>query len=314
MVRTLHDLYYMPEEEHAWVVDDMLPVSGSSIFHSKPKDGKSTTARQLAVCVSQGLPFLGRDTLQGSVLYLGLEEKVSEVAKHFRLLGAEETDPIYVITDCRGHNLSEIQQIIAEKKPVLIIMDTLDKFVDLRRSNEYGAVNDNLRPLHELARDNGTHVMCIHHSRKVSEEDSTDNMLGSIALAGGVDTIIGLRKARDVRIISTSQRYGNPMEDTILTFDAETRSVSLGSTTKAEVEVSKRNTLLAISESVVEFVTNNPGCTEFEVLKGVTGKHVAIRAKLRELLEDTLRREGDGVAGDPFRYYADVPVEDQNTR
>jgi hypothetical protein len=263
--------------------------------------------------VSQGRPFLGRNTLQGPVLYLALEEKVSEVAKHFKLLGAEETDPIYVITDCRGHNLHAIQEIIAEKKPVLMIVDTLAKFVDLRKSNEYGAVNDNLRPLHELARDNGTHVLCVHHSKKVSEEDSTDNMLGSIALAGAVDTIIGLRNARNVRVISTSQRYGNRMEDTFLTFDAETRSISLGNTTKAEVEESKRSTLLAISESVVDFVTNNPGCTESEVVAGVTGKREVIRTQLRELLKDRLRREGDGVSFDPFRYYADVPVENQNT-
>ena len=268
IVMTLHDLYNMPEEEHVWVVDDMLPVSGSSIFHSKPKRGKSTLARQLAVDVSQGRSFLGRNTLKGPVLYLALEEKLSEVAKHFKLLGAEETDPIYVISDCRGHNLTAIQQIITERKPVLMIVDTLAKFVDLRKISEYGSVNDNLRPLHELARDNGTHVLCVHHSKKVSEEDSTDSMLGSIALAGGVDTIIGLRKARDVRVISTSQRYGTPMEDTILTFDAETRSLSLGSTTKAEVEESKRSTLLTISESIVAFVTNNPGCTESEVLEG----------------------------------------------
>jgi hypothetical protein len=103
------------------------------------------------------------------------------------------------------------------------------------------------------------------------------------------------------------------MEDTILTFDAETRSVSLGSTTKAEVEEAKHSTLLALSESIVEFVTNNPGCTENDVLAGVTGKREAIRTQLRELLKSRLRREGKGVAGDPFHYYADVPVEDQNT-
>jgi predicted ATP-dependent serine protease len=271
-VMTLHDLYNMPEEKYTWVVDGMLPVSGSSILHGKPKDGKSTIARQLAGSVSRGCPFLGRDTLQGSVLYLALEEKVSEVAKHFRLLGAEGSDPIYVITDCRGHNLAAIQRIITEKTPVLMIVDTLAKFVDLRKSNEYGAVNDNLRPLHELARDSGTHLLCVHHSKKVSEEDANDNMLGSIALAGAVDTIIGLRAARNVRVISTSQRYGNGMEDTILAFDAETRSLSLGSTTKVEVEESKRSTLLAISESIVEFVTNNPGCTEREVVAGVTSR------------------------------------------
>jgi predicted ATP-dependent serine protease len=312
-VMTLQELYNAPEEEHRWVVEDLLPMAGSSILHGKPKKGKSTLARQLAVAVSQGQPFLGKATLQGPVLYLALEEKLSEIKGHFRLLGATDTDPIHIIPDCRGHDLHAIREIIVELKPVLVIVDTLGKFINLKKYNDYGPVNESLRHLHDLARDTTTHLLCVHHSKKGAEDDATDNLLGSVALAGAVDTLIALQGTQDRRSISTSQRYGNAMEETALKFDPETRSLSLGNTAKAEAEESKLNTRRILSEQMVEFVINNRGCTEIDVLEGVTGKSEAIKALLRELLKERLRREGKGVAGNPFRYYADVPIEVDNT-
>src|SRR5574337_964518 len=81
------DLLSMQEETVAYCVDNMLPSSGLSILAGKPKAGKSTLARQLAVAVAQGQTFLGRKTSKGKVIYLALEEKPSEVKAHFEDLG-----------------------------------------------------------------------------------------------------------------------------------------------------------------------------------------------------------------------------------
>jgi hypothetical protein len=186
----------------------------------------------------------------------------------------------------------------------------LAKFVDLRKINEYGVVNESLRQLHDLARDSGAHLMCIHHSRKGVGEDATDNLLGSTALSGAVDTVIGLQSQRGKWTITTSQRYGASMEETVLDCNPDTRMISLMGTTRHIAEESKRATLRDLSESIVEFVRNNPGCVEREIIAGVSGKYEAKVNQLRELLKDRLRREGTGKAGDPYRYYADVPIED----
>ena len=45
-----------------------------SVFAAKPKVGKSTFARNLAMAVARGNPFLGRNTAKGPVVYLALEE------------------------------------------------------------------------------------------------------------------------------------------------------------------------------------------------------------------------------------------------
>ena len=80
---SLADLLNEPDEAVQYVVHDLLPAGGTSLLAGKPKAGKSTLARCLALCVARGDNWLGRECRQGTVLYLGLEEKRSEVRRHF---------------------------------------------------------------------------------------------------------------------------------------------------------------------------------------------------------------------------------------
>jgi DNA primase len=92
----LDDLLQEPEEEVAWVWSQTLPAGGLSVLAAKPKVGKSTLARNLALAVAQGQDFLNRTTTQGSVVYLALEEKRSEVQRHFQKMGATGAESILV--------------------------------------------------------------------------------------------------------------------------------------------------------------------------------------------------------------------------
>src|SRR5438309_7979368 len=50
-----------PETYHG-LVDDLLLDVGVSMLCGKPKTGKSTLLRQLAFCVAESIPFLGKPT------------------------------------------------------------------------------------------------------------------------------------------------------------------------------------------------------------------------------------------------------------
>jgi RecA-family ATPase len=58
------------------------------LWAAKPKVGKSTIARVLAVQAARGESFLGLSSQKVRVLYLSLEERRADVRDHFRLLGA----------------------------------------------------------------------------------------------------------------------------------------------------------------------------------------------------------------------------------
>ncbi len=85
---TLADLLQEPPEEISYIVDGLLPAGGASLLNGKPKVGKPTLARSIALAVARGEPVLGRSTLRRLVLYLVLEEKRAEVAGWFRRAGA----------------------------------------------------------------------------------------------------------------------------------------------------------------------------------------------------------------------------------
>jgi hypothetical protein len=94
---TLRDLLSEQEQVTAWVVENLLPSGGDSLLVAKPKVGKSTLARCLALAVARGNEFLGRKTSQGLVMYLALEEKRDEVRRHFEAMGGrDEPDPDFL--------------------------------------------------------------------------------------------------------------------------------------------------------------------------------------------------------------------------
>lgn len=129
----LSDLLKEPDEKVDWLVDRTLPAGGFSVIAAKPKVGKSTIARNLALCVSKGEPFLGKNVSKGSVIYYGLEEKRAEVKKHFLDMGANGTEDIFIYTG--GTPVDAIQQIkkvVEDIRPVLIIIDPLFRLTHIQ--------------------------------------------------------------------------------------------------------------------------------------------------------------------------------------
>ena len=112
-----------------------------------------------------------------------------------------------------------------------------------------------------------------------------------------------------MRTIASEQRYGRNIEETVLVFDAGTKSLTIGSSTYEITQAEKELELHSMRDRIVSFVATYPGSTEPEVMQGVSGNGKVKSEQLRDLLQDSLWRGGRGVAGDPFRYYADVPVE-----
>jgi RecA-family ATPase len=151
-------------------------VAGFACWQANRKLAKSTLARQLAVAVAKGTPFLGRQTEQGGVIYLALEEKESEVAAHFKALGLSDTDPVE--TSCgavpRGSAVANLEAALkAMPGTKLVIIDPVFRFVGgVKDSNDYVQVNNALEPLLTLARNYGVHIVIVHHMKKVATEDA----------------------------------------------------------------------------------------------------------------------------------------------
>ncbi len=286
-----------PDENIEWTIEGLLPSAGFSLLGGKPKGGKSTLARNLALSIARGSYFLNRKTQKGPVLYLALEEKRYEVRKHFSDMGADGTEEIHVFASSAPVDaLTQLKATVQEIKPVLVIIDPLFRLTRVRDGNDYVQVTAALEPLLRLARDSGAHVMVVHHTGK-RERTGGDSILGSTAILGSVDTAILLKRGDKYRTIHTIQRYGQDLEETTLSFDPGTRIISLG-------ETKEKEDLKGVEDVIYEYLSGQTeSFTEAEILEAIEGRKSLKVKAIRSLLEkQQIRREGKGGKGDPFKY------------
>lgn len=212
-----------------WLVDGLFTSGGISLIVGKPKSGKSTIIRQLAKSVARGERFLERDVKQGSVLYLALEEQEEMLNEQFKKLGVTDADPILIhVGGVFGPNaLEELTEYAMERRPSLLVIDTLSLFANFKNINDYSEVNDVLAKYRKLARESGAHVAFIHHQNK-SDNTGAGSIMGSNALHGAVDIAFIFNNVGDRRFINTSGRGGRAFRNQEVTFNPSTETYELG--------------------------------------------------------------------------------------
>jgi len=293
----LLELMQQSEEEDSWVWDGILPAEGVSLLAGSPKSGKSTFARNLALAVARGEPFLGRATLRGPVIYLGLEEIRREVRSHFQRMGAEEEEIYLHVGPAPADALESLRDAIHESQAVLTIVDPMLKLIRVEDVN--AELSGKLESVINLARETGCHILQSHHTRKAAG-GNWDTILGSTAILGGVDTAILLREAKGgVRHYMTRQRYGVDMPETPLSFDPKRGTVSMGQDSHAATPPRRDE---KIDLRILTFIGDSSK-TEQEVRTGVGGDTGLVGERIRALSEEEkLNKKGRGVKGNPFRY------------
>jgi len=276
-----------------------LPRGGFSIVAAKPKVGKSTMARGLAIAVSRGEPFLGRPTAKGKVIYLCLEEKRTEVTGHFRRMGANSCDVLVHTGATPKDALTALDAAIEEHSPVLVIVDPLSRFCRISDFNSYAEVTRQLEPLIDVARLSTcqTHIMCLHHNGKGGDlREAGDAVMGSTAFFAIVDALMTMRKKERVRTIESEQRYGENMPETIVHLDQLTGIVEGAGDLKTF-------TLNERKKAVLDSLGTEP-LTDPAIRELVGGTNAGLTTKaLRALYDEgVLERSGGGKKGDPFFY------------
>lgn len=295
---TLDDLYSEPEEVTAYVWDQTFPVGGFSIISAKPKVGKSTVLRNLAVAISQGEPFLGRETLKGKVLYLCLEEKRNEVRKHFRVMQAEG-DMILIHSGSRPQTTIEaiaaMKDSIAEFQPAIVFIDPLSRVIRSADFNDYG-ITYALEHFIDLARETNVHLSALHHDGK-GGRDGGDAILGSTALFGSVDCHLSMKKRQHGRTISSTQRYGEDLPETVIELDKETGLIL----DKGDLQTA---ILTEVKAEIINCLTPGERLTTAEIKDRITNRNngQVSKAIAALLAEGTLTRTGTGKKNDPYLY------------
>jgi hypothetical protein len=299
------ELLAEPEEQIVWLVDGLLPAGGLSLMVAKPKVGKSTLARTLAIAiVDPGARFLDRRVTNGPVLLLALEEKRADVRRHLEALGLQGEHPLHIhvgavpvgngpkpsLTDRVAWLADEVRRVNAS----LVLIDPLARFAGVRKIEDYAEITAATEPLIALAHTTGVHISCTHHAGK-GERDGIDAPLGSQALGGFVDTLLVLRRYPDgLRAVESIQRSGTDLPPTAIVLTEAGAVQSAGEL--------KAHRLAELVEQIRIAVTEAPR-TEEELKDNLGGDRAAVSEALRlAVTTGVIKRTGAGKRGDPFKY------------
>lgn len=302
-IQSLRELMDEPRKRVRWIIEGLCPAGGTSLLAAKPKVGKSTTARCIVFAVARGKRFLSRNTLKGTVLYLAPQEIKSEVTAHFKKLGATGDEPIH---SCffvpLEFSISKLQEIIEKYDPVLVVLDQLLHFLNVRDESKYAEVTKALQPIEALARKSGTvHILMTYHAGKSSKSDAGDDPLGSTAFFGAVDTLLVLKRFPNYRTLQSRQRYTDKhgdLAESILELDEVRGAISLGDP-RGAVEAKR------IAEQILHFLHQHYSkeFREDRILANVEGGQALKRKALRDLHgKKQIERSGRGRRGNPYFY------------
>ena len=119
-----------------------------------------------------------------------------------------------------------------------------------------------------------------------------------MAIFGAVDTALILKRSDRYRTISSIQRYGVDLEETVLELDPDTLRVTACGSRKEADETH-------IADAILEFLHSQTDAVEEpEIHENVEGRKTIKVRSLRSLVEqDKVAREGLGKRGDPYRYF-----------
>ena len=247
---TLAELNLKPQYDRPWLVNELLPYDGMSLLAGTPKAGKSTLSRCLAVAVAgEKSTWLGKAVNEGTVLHLALEERMETVLNHYNQLNAP-ADRIILIEDPwpkPKNPLEKLQSLISRFHPALVIIDPLIRCAAVRNTNDYAEVSEALDSYISLVRRFQTHIMFVHHANKHGGEFGNE-VMGSQAITGGVDTVISLKNAGGQRMFRAWGRDGVDIPDTMLTLENGWMEV-IGTKTEARAHDLRNEVIDLLNES-----------------------------------------------------------------
>lgn len=292
-IMALSEVLNLADQPIPWLIDGLLIQGGCSLLAAKPKVGKTTFSRSMALAVSRGEDFLNCKTQKSKVLLLTLEDKLSEVGRHFKSMGAAEADEISILS-AAPKSAAKLKKIIEDNNFGLVVIDTMILGVHgLFDLNDYLQVTQAINPYVTVARETNTHVAFCHHLSK-STRAGGDQILGSTALFGSVDTVILLDRQKQHRVFSTIMRYGLDWPTTRLHL-TDAGHIEIGG------EIDNENT---IQDQILESLNHsNQPMTEKEIESLVYGRTSEKRKELRSLIQTGLIfRHGTGSKNSPFLY------------
>lgn len=289
----LADFLAEPDDDVRYRVDRLLPTGGRVVFAAPNKAGKTTTIGNLVRCLVDGGSFLDEFDVEraGRVVLLDNELDPRMIRSWLRDQAIVNTDAVGVLSlrgQLSGFNIldpvvrAEWAQAIGPAD--LLVFDCLRPALDALGLSEDKDAGRFLVALDELIAEAGVQELVVVHHMGHSNERSR----GDSRILDWPDALWKIVKenAEDHASARYFSAYGRDVfhPESRLAFDPENRHLSLAGGSRHQSRASQAET------DVLNFVSDNPGCSVTAIDKGLPGDTNAKRDAARSLAARGLLR------------------------
>ncbi len=177
---------FKPKE---FIIDGLL-TQGLYVLAGAQKVRKSWLAMDICLSIATGVPVLGRETIQGTALYLCLEDNYQRVQDRLFQMNAEPIENLHfaLAADKIGAGLEEqIESFKKEHDDLKIVVVDVMQMVRSNVESSYGTDYAELIALKQLAYRLNICILLIHHTRKCKDNDPFNLISGSTGISGSAD-------------------------------------------------------------------------------------------------------------------------------
>ena len=283
---------YKPIE---FVVDGLL-AQGLYILAGAPKVGKSWLVLDMCLSIAKGESVLGRETSQGSALYLCLEDSYSRIQNRLYELTDEPSESLYfsVLAESIGNGLEEqIEQFKLQHSDLKIVaIDTLQK-IKTDEEYRYGTDYAELTVLKSLAEKLGICILIVHHTRKSRDSDPFNMISGTTGISGCVDGSLVLMKSKRTSGSAKLFTTGRDIRECEIHLErVECKWIA----TDAQIEKPVDRFPFAIHDLMMNIQTFKGSATELcEKLKSSLGVEIQSNVVSKKLMQNAAQLEKLGV-------------------
>jgi hypothetical protein len=252
------DLRTMTFEQVRYIVPGFI-VEGLTLLVGRPKVGKSWWVLDLCLACAADRVALGKfQAMQGDVLYLALEDGKRRLQKRLDKLlptcSGQWPDRLKLVPmgGWRRADQGGLEDIEAwcrsVAKPVLIVIDTLERFRKPANGKAplYSADYEAVSGLQKIAERYQVAIVVLHHDRKSDADDAFDTVSGTLGLTGAADTILIIKRRANGVILYARGRDIEESE-TAMQFDKETcRWAILGKASEVQRSTERARVIAAL--------------------------------------------------------------------
>lgn len=177
-------------KEIEWLWFPYLPKGMVSIVQGDPKNGKTFMLIDIISRITRGdYKPLSNDKFEiGNVIFQNSDDPIEySLKKRFEQQNAD-TEKVFAIDENTKKlyfkDLSRLEKLIKEQKPVLIVIDPIQAYMGDGDSNSMVQVRNALAPLKTLAEEYNVAIVLVQHLKKGNETKAIYKGAGSIGFVG----------------------------------------------------------------------------------------------------------------------------------